>query len=108
MNPEDESRLRLRDSAGVLTGEWVSFPEPGVEHVQKLTYLKVDGDRLTYGFMNGMRPRGMLLFEGRRTGDTLQGTMRFGGVRIIPPAGEPGPPPIYFEMKESAELNRLR
>ena len=73
MNPEDESRLRLRDSAGVLTGEWVSFPEPGVEHVQKLTYLKVDGDRLTYGFMNGMRPRGMLLFEGRRTGDTLKG-----------------------------------
>ena len=110
MNPEDkhETRLRLRDSAGVLTGEWVSFPEAGVEHIQKLTYIKVDGDRFTYGFMNGMRPRGMLLFEGRRTGDALKGTMRFGGVRIVPPAGEPGPPPIYFELKKSAEVSRLR
>jgi hypothetical protein len=45
-----------------------------------LEYLKVTPQGLTYGFMNGMRPRAMNLFEGTLTGDTLAGKKRFGGI----------------------------
>ncbi len=103
INEEDkhEIRIRLRDSAGVLVGEWFSYPEPGVELVQKLTYLKVVPNGLNFGFMNGMRPRGMLVHEGRFDGQVLKGLMRFGGVRIVRPPGEPGPPKVLFELKRT-------
>lgn len=101
-----EIRLRLRDSAGVLAGEWLSYPEPGVELVQKLTYLKVVPNGLDFGFMNGMRPRGMLLHEGRFDGDMLKGVMRFGGVRIVRPPGMPGPPTVWFELKRVTQLRQ--
>jgi len=103
INEEDkhEIRLRLRDSAGVLAGEWVSYPEPGVEIVQKLTYLKVVPNGLDFGFMNGMRPRGMLLHEGKFDGDVLKGLMRFGGVRLVRPPGMPGPPTVRFELRKT-------
>jgi hypothetical protein len=101
INEQDkhEIRLSLRDSAGALVGEWISFPEPNYRMVQKLTYLKVVPNGLDFGFMNGMRPRGMLLHEGRFDGDVLKGTMRFGGVRLVRPPGMPGPPTVRFELK---------
>jgi len=101
INEEDrhDITLHLRDSAGILVGEWLSYPEKGVEMVQKLTYLKVVPNGLDFGFMNGMRPRGMLIHDGRFEGDVLKGTMRFGGIRFVRPAGEPGPPTVRFELK---------
>jgi hypothetical protein len=45
--------------------------------------------------MNGMRPRGMLLFEGKLEGKTLKGKMRFGGVRFVLP---PGYQDLEFEL----------
>ncbi|HEX6575249.1 MAG TPA: alpha/beta hydrolase-fold protein [Gemmatimonadaceae bacterium] len=101
INEEDKHdiALRLRDSAGVVVGEWVSYPEKGVELVQKLTYLKLVPNGLDFGFMNGMRPRGMLIHEGRLDAEVLKGTMRFGGVRLIRPPGEPGPPTVRFELR---------
>lgn len=103
INEEDkhEIRLRLRDSAGVVTGEWISYPEKGVEMVQKLTYLKIVPNGLDFGFMNGMRPRGMLVHEGRLEGNVMKGTMRFGGIRFVPPRGLPGPPTVRFELKKT-------
>ena len=96
-----EIRLRLRDSAGVVVGEWISYPEPGVELVQKLTYIKVVPNGLDFGFMNGMRPRGMLIHEGRFDGEVLKGTLRFGGIRFTPPAGSGGMPRFRFELKRT-------
>jgi pimeloyl-ACP methyl ester carboxylesterase len=103
INEEDkhEILLDLRDSAGVLVGEWHSYPEKGVDMAQKITYLKVVPNGLDFAFMNGMRPRGMLLHEGRFDGEVLKGKMRFGGVRIVRPPGEPQPPIVYFELKRS-------
>ena len=95
--------LEFRDSAGVLAGEWHSYPETGVDLVQKLTYLKVTAAGLDFGFMNGMRPRGMLLHEGKLNGNTLNGLMRFGGIRNIRPPGMPGPPTIHFELKRESK-----
>ena len=101
INEEDKHviALRLRDSAGVIVGEWLSYPEPAVELVQKLTYIKVVPNGFDFGFMNGMRPRGMLIHEGRFQGDMLKGTMRFGGVHLVRPRGMPGPPTVSFELQ---------
>ena len=93
--------LRLRDSSGVVVGEWLSYPAPGVELVQKLTHIKLVPGGFDWGFMNGMRPRGMLIHETRVSGDKAEGTMRFGGIRFQPPK-EFGPPPVVrFELTRS-------
>ena len=68
--------------------------ETGEERVGQVEYLKVTPTGLTYGFMNGMRPRAMNLFEGRLKGDTLAGTKRFGGIRF-----EEKGPPLQFSFK---------
>jgi hypothetical protein len=93
--------LRLRDSAGVVVGESVNWPAPGVELVMPLQYVKLVDGGLAWGYMNGMRPRGMLLFEGQLKAGAMSGTMRFGGIRFTPPPGLPGPPTVHFELKRS-------
>jgi hypothetical protein len=107
INPEDKNDITLhfRDSAGVVVGEEIGWPAPGVELKMPLQYVKVTPGGLTWGYMNGMRPRGMLLFEGKTVNGTLTGTMRFGGIRFVRPPGEPGPPTVRFELKK-ANLSR--
>lgn len=87
--PKSELRIRVED--GKVTGESISRPAPGVELVQKLQYLKVGRDEFTYGYMNGMRPRGMILYTVARQGETWEGQMRFGGIRFERPDGMPFP-----------------
>ena len=83
--------LRLRVVDGKVEGEVENEPAPGVTDVEQITYLVVKPGGLTYGFMNGMRPRGMLLFEGEMRDGKLEGTSRFGGIEFRYPAGmEPG------------------
>lgn len=65
----------------------------GEVSVNQVEYLKITPDGLTYGFMNGMRPRAMNLFEGKLIGDTLTGTKRFGGIRF-----EEKGPPLQFSF----------
>jgi hypothetical protein len=74
--------LRIRVDKGKVIAETVRRTETGEERVNPLEYLKVTPNGLTYGFMNGMRPRAMNLFEGTLTGDTLAGKKRFGGIRF--------------------------
>jgi len=90
--------LRLRVVDGKVEGEVENEPAPGEKHVQKLTYLVLKPRGLTYGFMNGMRPRGMLLFEGEMREGQLEGTSRFGGIDFRYPEGmEPGVVRFRFE-----------
>ena len=92
--------LRLRVVDGKVEGEVENEPAPGVKDVQKLTYLVLKPGGLTYGFMNGMRPRGMLLFEGELKDGRLEGTMRFGGIDFRYPEGmEPGVIKFGFERE---------
>jgi len=77
--------LRLRVEGGKVRGELVSWPEEGVELAMPLQYLKVTADGLSFGFMNGMRPRGVLVHDAVRSGDTIEGTVRFGGINFTPP-----------------------
>jgi len=49
------------------------------------------------GYMNGMRPRGVILFEGILEGDILSGKMRLGGVDFRLPNGSR--PSSFFSFK---------
>ena len=50
--------------------------------------------------MNGMRPRGMILFEAQLTGDELHGSQRFGGIDFHRPDGSK-PPTISFSFRRA-------
>ena len=104
MNP-DEPRtgkvtLRIRVEGGRVVGEMVRRDATGGERVQRLEYLRITPGGLTYGFMNGMRPRGVNLFEGTLKGDTLSGKVRFGGINFKPPDGFPDDP-LLFSFKRA-------
>jgi hypothetical protein len=86
--------LRLRVTDGRVEGEVESEPAPGQVMVQPITYLQVTPAGLTYGYLNGMRPRGMLLFEGELQDGTLSGSLRFGGIDFRPEGMTP--PTIRF------------
>ena len=88
--------LRIRVESGKVVCEIIRRTESGEESVAPVEYLKVTPDGLTYGFMNGMRPRAMNLFEGKLTGDTLAGKKRFGGIKF-----EEKGPPLQFSFKRA-------
>ena len=86
--------LRIRVDNDQVIVEIIRRTETGAENVGRVEYLKITPEGLTYGFMNGMRPRAMNLFEGKLSGDTLAGTKRFGGIRF-----EEKGPPLQFSFK---------
>ena len=83
MNPEEprtgRQTLRIRIEDGKVVGETVTRIADE-EMIQKWTYFRVTKNGITFGFMNGMRPRGMILHEAILEGDALKGTSRFGGI----------------------------
>lgn len=89
-------RLRFWVEDGRVRGEAITQPPVGMEALKMtVTYLRVTAAGLTYGYLNGMRPRGVLLHEAAFVGDTLAGVIRFGGVRFRFEDGSV-PPPINF------------
>ncbi len=87
---------------GRATGQVVFKFAPGEELVQPLQHVTVQPDGFTYGYMNGMRPRGMLMYPMKRTdADMLEGTMRWGGVEPPTHNGQSPPP-------EGITLTRVR
>ena len=103
MNPDEprngRQTLRIRVVDGKITGETVHHLPDGETMIEPWTYFRVTKTGMTYGYMNGMRPRGMLLHEGTLKGDTLTGEMKFGGVNFTRPDGEK-PPTIYFAYRK--------
>ncbi len=88
--------LRIRVENGQVIGEVLNPTAPAEHRVRRVRYLRITPTGLTYGFMNGMRPRGVILFEGTLAGDTLSGKMRFGGVNFEKPEDAP---PLQFLFK---------
>jgi pimeloyl-ACP methyl ester carboxylesterase len=101
MHPDARSPfvLRLRDEAGKLAGERITFREDGAQDVQRLEFLQLVDGGFHFGNLNGMRPRGVVVFEGRLEGDILAGQLRFRGIRFRMDDGSE-PPPIYFELRK--------
>ena len=99
---DDEPRneyqtLRIRIVDGKVTGETVTRMPDGEQMISKWQYLQVTPNGLTWGFMNGMRPRGVVLFEAKFAAGTLSGLSRFGGIDFVRPDGSK-PPPIHFSF----------
>jgi hypothetical protein len=84
MSPDEprnqRETLRIRVEAGRVVGELLNPEAPPEHRVRTLDYLRVTPAGLTYGLLNGMRPRGVVLWEGTLIGDTLAGKQRWGGV----------------------------
>ncbi|MEO8620196.1 MAG: alpha/beta fold hydrolase [bacterium] len=91
--------LRLRVVGGRVEGEVENEPAPGEKMIEKITYLKVTPVGLSFGYMNGMRPRGVLVHDGILKNGTLSGVMRFGGVDFKYPDGMT-PPAIKFSFRK--------
>jgi hypothetical protein len=91
-------RLRIQVVDGKVVGETINRLPSGEELVQRWTHLRVTPAGLTFGYMNGMRPRGVLLHEATLSGDALTGRMRFGGVAFRMPDGSP-PPSVQFAYR---------
>ncbi len=102
MNPEEprtgRQTLRIRVVDGKVAGETITRIPDGEAMTQQWTYFRVTPRGFTFGFMNGMRPRGMLIHEATIQGDEITGTMDFGGIDFVLPDGT-RPPPIYFAFK---------
>jgi len=52
-----------------------------------IEYLAVTDSTLQVGYMNGMRPRGMLVYEGWVSGDVFEGEFVLRGVVFRLPGG---------------------
>ncbi len=98
MNAEEPRRaqiLRIKVVDGRVVGETVHPAAPPEYRVQRWEYLRLTPTGMTWGFMNGMRPRGVILFEGKLEGDTLAGKSHFGGIDFRMPDGSPPPSPAF-------------
>ena len=68
----------------------------------EVEYLHVRADGgLEFGFKNGMRPRGLIMYEEKVPGGPLEGEIPFRGMNFIPPHGDEMPT-RYFELERVA------
>lgn len=88
--PHDPVTVRFRVEDGTVQGElWHDVgPVIPLEYVR----FRPDG-ALELGFRNGMRPRGLVMYEERTPGGPLEGEIPFRGIRFTPPPGASFPPP---------------
>lgn len=102
MNPDEprtgRQTLRIRIENGRVVGETITRTPDGEVLAQPWTYFRVTPKGFTFGFMNGMRPRGMLMHFAEVNGDALEGVSTFGGIDFVFPDGR-RPPPIHFAFK---------
>jgi hypothetical protein len=100
MSPDEprnnQMTLRIRVEAGKVIGELLNPAAPPESRTRQLDYLRVTEAGLTYGVLNGMRPRGVVLWEGVLHGDTLSGKQRWGGVAFSYPPGAQVDPGFLF------------
>lgn len=81
-----------RVEAEIVNGSGESASREAVQ------YLRVTPDGLAFGRLNGMRPRAMMIGEGRRTGDRLEGFSTMRGIRIPLPNGD-SPQTFRFSLE---------
>jgi hypothetical protein len=93
--PHENNALRIRVEAGHVVAELERAYAPPEIRFQRIEYLRITPEGLTFGFMNGMRPRGMILFVGVRNGNVLAGRQRWGGINVQYPEGMPPPDPGF-------------
>ncbi|MGH7468006.1 MAG: alpha/beta hydrolase [Longimicrobiales bacterium] len=100
MNEEAQHRsgLRIRIVNNQVMAELLNWRD-GNEHATPVEYLRVVPGGLHYGMMNGMRPMGMLVHEGVRNGNVLEGSSGFRGILLPLPNGRT-PPRMQFRLEK--------
>ena len=93
--PRRRTTLRISIKDGLAFAETIEPDAPAEFRTRRMDYLKVTPEGLTFGIMNGMRPYGVWLWEGRIDGDVLSGTGRFGGINFRGIPGLPQPKPGF-------------
>ncbi len=76
-------KLTVRIENGVPVGELAAGQAPA----RSLEYIGIDGDEFHLGYMNGMRPRGLLMYEGTIKDDVFEGLFLIRGVVFTLPNG---------------------
>ncbi len=89
--------LRIRVEDGRVIAEIIDTSAPPAMRTRRADYLRVTPAGLTWGRLNGMQPRAVVLFEGELDGDTLRGTSRWGGLDLRD--GSAPPPVLHFAFK---------
>jgi predicted alpha/beta superfamily hydrolase len=89
--PHRNETIRIRVENGRVVGETVHPDAPPEYRVQRWEYLRITPAGMTWGYMNGMRPRGVILHEATLKAGTLAGQARFGGINFKRPDGSEGP-----------------
>ncbi len=79
---EQNTTLHIRIVAGKVVVELESPNAPPEFRLRRMDYLAISGTGISFGFMNGMRPRALILWEGVRKGNTIMGEQRWGGISM--------------------------
>ncbi|NNF13423.1 MAG: hypothetical protein HKN72_09375 [Gemmatimonadetes bacterium] len=86
--------ITIREEGDGAGGEIAAGGAPA----RAIEYLAVDGSQVHVGNMNGMRPRGMLMYEGKISGDVFEGSFLLRGVVFRLPDGSPLPT-VHFRLE---------
>ena len=97
-NTEWALTVRVRTEDGKAVMEHLSPTKDGGREWLRYEYVKLVPDGVEFGTMNGMRPLGMNVLTGRRTGDVLEGTEQFRGIVLPLPDGHM-PPTLSFRLE---------
>ena len=98
--PHARQIIRIRVENGRVVGETVHPDAPPEYRNQAWEHMRITPNGLTWGYMNGMRPRGVILNEATLKNGTLAGQVRFGGINFKRPDGGTGPLQ-YFSYKKT-------
>jgi hypothetical protein len=86
--PREPITVRFWVEDGVVGGELAHEEGPPM----KIEYVRFRPDgALEFGFKNGMRPRGIIMYMEATPLGPLEGTVDFRGMRFVPPRGEAFP-----------------
>ena len=89
-----ELGLTVRIEDGVPVGTFTFAQGPGHD----IEYLVASEDGFDVGYMNRMRPRGLLVYEGTIRDDVFEGMFVLRGVVFRMPDGRP-PPEFRFRLE---------
>src|SRR5262249_28232989 len=93
--PKHPIQLRVFVEGGKVKSELIHFLGKDKETVMKLPgqYLKVTDKGLAFGHMNGMNPRGVIIFDGEFRDGVLEGQSKLRGIEFTSPPGMK--PPVH-------------
>jgi hypothetical protein len=97
--PKHPIQLRVFIDNGKVKSELILFPEPGITMRLPGEYLRVTEKGLEFGHMNGMYPRGVVIFDGQLKDNVLEGTSKIRGVEFSYPKGVT-PPVHHFRLEK--------